>query len=160
MTHFEKAANDSELKRLVREAVESVRAEQGSLLLLDMDGANLQFVVSHSPDAAKLVGTWFPVNKSITGYAVLMQQPQNVGKVKADPLRMQTDNPILLQAEVMMVVPLSTPEATFGALTAINPQSGGSFTREEFRRYQELAADICRRLTELDLGMEDVGNLE
>ena len=60
----------------------------------------------------------------------------------------------------LMAVPLSTPEQTFGVLTAMNSKSGAGFGQEAFRRFQELTVRVCERLTQLDLGMEHVGDIE
>ena len=161
MTHFEIAGRDGALLELIRQAVQAVNAEEGSLLLLDMEGSKLRFVACDSPVADKLVGTEFALTSGISGYTVLTQQPQNIREVEKDPRFYQdVDRKVGSQTRSMMAVPLSTPEQTFGVMTALNSKTGQGFSREEFRRFQELTVPVCARLTQLNLGMEQVGDSE
>ncbi|MFZ4766578.1 MAG: hypothetical protein ACOYMN_16625, partial [Roseimicrobium sp.] len=57
----------------------------------------------------------------------------------------------------LMVVPLTTPQQEFGALTAINSRNAGGFSTNDLENYTASAESIAQRLTELDLGMDDVG---
>lgn len=161
MTHFEKAANDKALGDLLRRAIREVGAAEGSLLLLDLSGKQLRFVICESPVAGKLLGQAQPIDKGITGLAVSLQQPMIVNNTEAhgqfDPtIDVRTGS----TTRSIMVVPLSTPRQEFGAITAINARADAGFADADLKTYQDFAANLSTRLTELNLGMESAGAFE
>lgn len=153
MTEYEKAAGDTGLKELLRQAVTGVSAAEGSILLLSDEGRALQFTLCESPVADKLVGLKQPFEKGITGLAFTLQQPMIVNDVSRDA---SFDPTVQERSEVktrsIMVVPLVSPQAEYGVLTAINSESG-AFTRRDLDRYSESAREIIDRLRELNLSL-------
>lgn len=161
MNAYEKAAQDPALRCLLDEAVQSVQAAEGSILLLGADGGSLRFVLSVSPVSDTLLRLDQPLSKGITGLAVSLQQPMVVNETHRNPVFDPTvDGQTGVVTRSLMVVPLATPHQEFGALTAINPRNAAGFSSEDLRRYTLVSEGIAQRLTELDLGMEDVGALE
>ena len=160
MIAYEKASLDAALRQTLDEAVAAVCAAEGSILLLSDDGGSLRFVLSHSPVADKLIGLQQPLVHGITGLSVSLQQPMIVNETHDnaafDP---SVDAKTGMTTRTIMVVPLVTPREEFGALTAINSTRPEGFGLEDLNRYSMYAEQICRRLTDLELGMEHVGAL-
>ncbi len=153
MTEYERAAGDGPLKKILTGAVGDVSAGEGSILLLSENGGSLEFVVSESPVAEKLIGLKQPLEKGITGLAFTLQQPMIVNDVSQDA---SFDPTVQERSEVttrsIMVVPLVSPEAEFGALTAINSASG-AFSNRDLEVFCEAARRIIDRLGELNLSL-------
>jgi len=161
MIAYSKVTNDTALSQLLAEAVKAVHASEASILLFNPDGASLRFVLSHSPVAEKLLGSTVSLQESITGLAAVLQQPMLVNEVKEDPkFQHDVDLKSGVVTKSILVMPLVTPQQQFGALTAINSEVEGGFGREDMETYAQFAERICRRLAELDLGMEHVGAIE
>jgi GAF domain-containing protein len=143
---------------MLDEAVEAVSAAEGSILLLTEDGGHLRFVLSHSAVEEKLKGLQQPLSHGITGLAVSLQQPMIVNHTKQNPMfDPSVDAAVGMKTEAIMIVPLVTPREEFGALTAINSSRAEGFGLDDLQRYSVFAEQICRRLTDLELGMEHVG---
>lgn len=158
MSAYSKVSGDSVLRQLLDEVVDSVLAESVAILLLDETGLNLRFVLAHSAASEKLLGLEQPLSKGITGLAVSFQQPMIVNQTEEDPAFDPTvDSKTGMTTESIMVVPLVTPHNEFGALTAVNSRKDMGFSREDLEACSIFAERMCRRLTELDLGMQDAG---
>lgn len=160
MTAYEIVSGDPALRHLLEQALQAVHAPEGSILLLSDDGQGLLFTLCCSPAAQNLSNLQQPLRKGITGLAVSLQQPMIVN----DPGKNSAFDPTVDAAagtvtKSIMVVPLATPEAEFGALAAINSQEPGGFNSENLERFSDFAEQISARLTELDLGMGDGGAL-
>ena len=158
MSAYEIASKDDVLRKLLDEAVHQVRAAEGSILLLSDDGKSLRFVVSHSPVADKLLALEQPLGQGITGLSVSLQQPMIVNETERsgafDP---SVDVQTGVSTKSIMVVPLTTPEREFGALTAINSSAGAGFVARDLENYSAFAERIASRLAELGLGIKDAG---
>lgn len=155
---FAKAAGDGTLQQLMDEAVATVGAAEGSLLLLDPPGRMLRFVIVCSPSAERLLHQEVPLDKSITGLSVSLQQPMIVNDVqRSETFNSATDVQTGTTTDSLLAVPLSTPEREFGAITAINSKSQGGFAAADLDAYEEYARRICERLGALDLDMDDAG---
>jgi GAF domain-containing protein len=140
------------------EAVQAVSAAEGSILLLSEGGKSLRFVVSHSPVADKLLALEQPLGKGITGLSVSLQQPMIVNETeRSSAFDPSVDAETGVQTKSIMVVPLVTPAEEFGALTAINSIARVGFAAQDLERYSEFAEQIASRLSDLGLGMKDVG---
>ncbi len=154
MPDYTRAANDSELRTLLREAVQGAEAGEGSILLLTDDGRALRFVVCESPVAAALTGTLQPLDKGITGLAFTLQQPMVVNDTahdgSFDPTVQERTGVI---TSSVMAVPLVSPDGEFGALTAVNSRRPGGFSGEDLARYSEAAGRITARLAALQLNL-------
>jgi GAF domain-containing protein len=158
MSAHEIASKDTVLRQLLDEAVDAVRAAEGSILLLSDDGKCLRFAVSHSPVADKLRGLEQPLGKGVTGLSVSLQQPMIVNETQRstafDP---SVDAKTGVNTKSIMVIPLVTPEREFGALTAINSAANIGFVAHDLERYSDFAEQIASRLSHLGLGIKDVG---
>ena len=160
MIAYEKVSLDTALRQMLDEAVDAVSAAEGSILLFSDDGGSLRFVLSHSPVAQKLEGLQQPLSHGITGLAVSLQQPMIVNETCQNAMFDPTvDLKTGMTTRTIMIVPLVTPKVEFGALTAINSRRAEGFGLEDLHHYSVFAEQICRRLTDLELGMEDVGAL-
>jgi adenylate cyclase len=153
-------STDKALHHLLSELLHSLDAEEGSVLLINDASDALDFIVCESPVAPKLLYTSQPVGKGITGLAFTLQQPMVVNDVTRD----QSFDPTVQQrtgvtTHSIMVVPLSTPESEFGALTAINSRREGGFSAEDLAQGGETARRITERLVELNVQVptEDAG---
>jgi len=153
MTEYQRAAGDGPLRELLTGAVGDVSAAEGAILLLSEDGASLEFVLNTSPGEEKLIGLRQPLGKGITGLAFTLQQPMVVNDVSRDasfdPTVQERSG---VSTRSIMVVPLVSPEAEFGALTAINAESG-AFSNLDLESFSEKAGRIVTRLAELNLSL-------
>ena len=153
--HYDKVSDDVRLQQLLAAAVESVGGGEGSLLLVNPDGDKLRFVISHSPVADKLVGTEQDLTEGITGLAVALQQPMIVNDVASDPRHNSAvDDMTTVQTKSIMVVPLVSPEAEFGALTAINSKAATGFSSADLQSFCEASEGVLARLVELGFDPE------
>lgn len=158
MNSYSKTTNDPILAGLLGEAVATVKASEGSILLFTESGSHLRFVVSNSPVAERLLGSEIPLNEGITGLAVCLQQPMIVNETQSNPDFSKTiDSQSGVTTKSILVIPLVTPEQEFGAFTAINSRDQDGFGREDLEIYSRYAEQVCHRLVELDLGMDHVG---
>jgi len=160
MNAYQTASEDSALRQLLDEAVETVCAAEGSILLLSEDGKFLRFVVSTSGAADKLRGLKQPLTKGITGLSVSLQQPMIVNETGESPaFDPSVDAETGLKTASIMVIPLVTPEQEFGALTAINSTAISGFGTQDLERFSEFAEQIARRLSNLGFEVNDVGSV-
>jgi GAF domain-containing protein len=154
MTNYTRAADDAELRTLLREAVQGAAAAEGSILLLTDDGQALRFVVCESPVAATLTGTLQLLDKGITGLAFRLQQPMVVNDTEHDgsfdPTVQERTG---VKTSSVMAVPLVSPQGEFGALTAVNSLRPGGFSGDDLLRYSEAAGRITTRLAALQLNL-------
>jgi len=154
MPDYTQAADDSELRALLREAVERAEAAEGSILLVSDDGRALRFVVCESPVAAALAGTMQPLDKGITGLAFRLQQPMVVNDTAHDgSFDPSVQERTGVRTASVMAVPLVSPAGEFGALTAVNSRRPGGFSGDDLTRYCEAAGRITARLTALQLNL-------
>jgi GAF domain-containing protein len=161
MSAYAKVSSDGVLRQLLDEAMESVRAGSGAILLIDEGGRKLRFAVARPEASEKLLGLEQPLDKGITGLAVCFQQPMIVNQTEEDPTFDPTvDSKTGMSTESIMVVPLVTPYNEFGALTAVNSRKETGFSSYDLEAYSVYAERMCRRLTELDLGMQDAGSFK
>jgi hypothetical protein len=101
------------------------------------------------------------LSHGITGLAVSLQQAMIVNETRNNAMFDPTvDAKTGMTTKTIMIVPLVTPREQFGALTAINSRKMEGFGQDDLQRYSIFAEQICRRLTDLELGMEHVGALE
>jgi GAF domain-containing protein len=160
--NYECVAGDAELQQILAQAVEAAGAAEGSLLLINPGGDKLRFVISHSPVSDKLIGTEQDLSEGITGLAVSLQQPMIVNDAASDPRHSQAvDALTTVQTKSIMVVPLASPEAEYGAMTAINSSALGGFSTDDMKAYCEASVKIIGRLVELNFepeGEGDAGN--
>ncbi len=153
MNPYQIAASDSVLRRILHAAIQNVSAGEGSILLLAGDGNALEFAVSESPVADKLVGLRQPLGKGITGLAFTLQQPMVVNDPGSDASfdpTVQNHSGVVTRS--IMVVPLVSPDAEYGAVTAINSTSG-AFSDIDLDVFAEAARLIVGRLGELHLSL-------
>ena len=152
MNDFAKAITDAELRTQLQSAVRDADAEEGSVLLLTEDRAELEFVLSESPVADTLRGLRQPVGKGITGLAFVLQQPMVVNDVSHDTSFDPTvQERTKVHTRSIMVVPLVAPCGEFGALTALNSRRPDGFSAEDLARYGEAGCRITERLIALDI---------
>ena len=153
MNAYQTAGDDPVLQKLLHSAITQVQAAEGSILLLADQGQSLEFALSESPVAEKLIGLHQPLDKGITGLAFTLQQPMIVNDVGCDASFDPTvQNHSGVETRSIMVVPLVSPEAEYGAVTAINSKSG-CFTESDLTAFGESSRLIVERLDELDLSL-------
>lgn len=147
---FARLNADAALNAMLADAVEAVKAGEGSLLMLEENAEKLRFVVCHSPVADKLVGTEQALDKGITGLSVSLQQPMIVNDTQADPsFSADVDKLTNVNTRSIMVVPLVGPDHELGALTAINSNAPTGFSTCDLEAYAEAADRITDRILEV-----------
>ncbi len=162
MTEYERATEDRLLREILTGAINDVSAGEGAILLLSEGGKSLEFALNTSVEEKKLLGLKQPLGKGITGLAFTLQQPMIVNDVSRDASfdpTVQERSGVLTRS--IMVIPLVSPNAEFGALTAINAKSG-AFNNSDLEYFSQHAAKIVTRLGELNLSLPapNDGNFE
>lgn len=123
---------DTVLRSIVEKAVELLRSQAGSLLLLDEDTNELVFKVALGPNSEKLIGTRLPYGVGIVGAVMRERKPLIVNDAKADPRHYyKIDESTALTTQSLLCVPLISQERTLGVIEVMNKKDGTHFDDED-----------------------------
>lgn len=151
---YQLAKADTQLAQALADAVRSVGAQEGSILLLTPSGQALRFALCSSPNSGKLIDTQQPVTRGVVGLVASFQQPTINNALDDDPQHdPSVDEKVGSQTRSQMAVPLSDAYQEYGVITAINANNEAGFTNEDLKRYLEAAKTITTRLAELAGGL-------
>lgn len=149
--------DDASLQQAIDQAVEAVNAEEGSILLVDESTHTLNFTVTCSPFADKLIGLKHPMSEGIVGVSMSFQQAVIENNTKSDPnYHSGVDQAVGSDTQSMLVVPLSNQEYEFGVVTAVNCKSHSGFSPDDLERYTEFAQRITDRIQAIVEGQANV----
>lgn len=146
-----RVAADRPIRRALTDGVGAVGAGEGSVLLLEPDGAHLRFAVCSNPATARrLRGYRQPATEGITSLAVGLQQSLAVNAVQGDPrFDPGADRVTGTRTESILAIPLGGPGGPLGAVTFVNAQRQGGFDAAAIRA----AEDAARRLSDALLAL-------
>jgi GAF domain-containing protein len=140
-----RAMADDELLRLILEiGVGMMDAEEGSLLLLDRDTEELEFMMTVGrPEAGEeLKGQRFSMHNGITGLAASTGEPQT-GSPSYREVRQPTyGEGHRNEPEAVLAAPMLVEEDVVGVITAVSFAEGRTFSAADVRLYCKFA-NLC-----------------
>jgi len=120
------------LEAVLPSVMETVAAEEASILLLDEDGVNLEFYSLGGPSKEVLQTTTFPADKGIAGSVLQNQKSEVINHLRQDPrFYSQIDSQSGVVTRNMMAIPLIAGEEKIGLMEVINKYGGEPFTEDE-----------------------------
>ncbi len=123
---------DQVLLQIMEHAVQLLRAQSGSLLLIDEETQELTFKVALGPAGTILRDTRLPPGVGIAGAVVRDGKPVILNDAKADPRHYGgVDESTSLTTQKLVCVPLISKSRTIGVLEVINKIDGTPFTEED-----------------------------
>ena len=132
------------LEAVLPSVMETVSAEEASILLLDEDGVNLEFYSLGGPSKEVLQSTTFPANKGIAGSVLQNQKSEVINHVGQDPrFYSQIDSQSGVVTRNMMAIPLTAGEEKIGLMEVINKSGGEPFTDDERLLLDSIAEEIA-----------------
>ena len=122
---------------VVRIAIELLRVEQGSMMLLEDGGQSLALVASSGGPPDVPIGARLPVGESVAGRVLATGQPLRLGQVDRDAFInfVPKSRPIAAS----LVVPLRVQSRPIGVLSLATSDPSHSFTDEDVRIAQMFA---------------------
>ncbi len=151
---YQLAKDDTQLAQALADAVRSVAAQEGSILLLTPSGQALRFALCSSPGSGKLIDTQQPVTRGVVGLVASFQQPTINNALDTDPQHdPSVDEKVGSTTRSQMAVPLSDAYQEYGVVTAINASNAAGFTNDDLQAYLAAAKAITARLAELAGGL-------
>lgn len=132
------------LEAVLLTVMETVSAEEASILLLDEDGANLEFFSLGGPSKEVLQTTTFPADKGIAGSILQNQRSEVINDVGQDPrFYGQIDSQSGVVTRNMMAIPLTAGEERIGLMEVINKSGGEPFADDERLLLDSIAEEIA-----------------
>lgn len=135
---------DPLLKQILDSAVEILRSEAGSLLLVDDVTDELIFVVTTGPVATNLTGVRLPPGTGFVGKAVEMRSPiidNNVHQSKDWFEKTDANTGFITRA--LMVVPMEVRDQVIGVIEVINKVDGSPFSPDDQRLLSAFTAQAA-----------------
>ncbi|MFN8597001.1 MAG: GAF domain-containing protein [Anaerolineae bacterium] len=120
------------LETIVAKAIELLRAEAGSLLLVDESTNELVFEVTFGPAASELRGQRLPLGKGIVGAVAQTRQPQIVNEAQTDVRWLRdVDQSTAFITRALLAVPMITKNRVIGVLELINKRDADRYTEDD-----------------------------
>jgi two-component system NtrC family sensor kinase len=133
-----------EVLRLAMQGINDIiKAEAGSLVLLDETTNELVFRVSLHGDSRQRPPLTLQMGQGIAGWVVKEGEPLLVPDVSADPRHLrQASEKFGLKAHSILCVPLVIRDHVIGAIELVN-KVGGEFTNEDLELLNSMAATVA-----------------
>jgi GAF domain-containing protein len=132
------------LNQILVSAVEILRSEAGSLLLVDEVTDELVFVVTTGPVAGDLTGVRLPPGTGLVGKAVEARESvidNNVQQSKDWFEKTDEDTGFITRA--LLVVPMEVREKVIGVIEVINKMDGSPFSPDDQRLLSAFTAQAA-----------------
>lgn len=124
--------------------METVSAEEASVLLLDEDQANFRFYCIEGPAKQCLMAKTFPADKGIAGSVLQAQKSEVINDVQSDPRFFSWfDIEFGLVTKNMIAIPLTAGEERIGVMEVLNKSGGEPFNDEERLLLDSIAEEIA-----------------
>lgn len=131
---------DYVLQAVVHSAIDLLRCEAGSILLIDPDTNELVFRIVVGPASERLQGTRLPLDVGIAGAVVREGKPLIVNQAQDDPRHYKgIDQQIAHSTSMLLVVPLVVREHILGVIEVLNKTDGTAFTSSDCATLEALA---------------------
>ncbi len=147
---FGKALQDDELLRLIMEiGVSIMGVEEGSLLLLDREKEELEFMMTIGGDAAEraLKGQRFSMHKGLTGLAASTGEPQTGAPIYRGVKQRRHKEGDPREPAAVLAAPMQVKGEVIGVITAVSFKEGRTFTPQETELYCKFAT-LCGTVIE------------
>jgi GAF domain-containing protein len=146
------------LDQILQAALDSIQAEDGSLMLVDDDTKELSFVVVHGSVRSQLVGHRIPLGAGIAGWVAEHAESVNVANVQTDPrFSSRVDQAFHFKTRAMLCVPIVFTGRVLGVIQALNKSNRKEFTNSDLLMLNvvaQLAAAAISRAESVLLGDE------
>lgn len=130
------------LDQILQAALDSIQAEDGSLLLVDEDTKELSFVVVHGAVRSKLVGHRIPLGVGIAGWVAQHAESVIVPNVQTDPrFSPGVDQAFQFKTRSLVCVPIVHTGRVLGVIQALNKSN-----RKEFVNADLLMLNVVAQL--------------
>ena len=131
-------------RRAMQAATELMKAEVGSLLLIDWETNRLYFEVALG-DKEETVKTFhLEMGEGIAGWVAQHGDPLIVHDAQNDPrFFSEVDKKSKFTTRNVICVPVKVKDKTIGVLEAINKFGGGSFSEDDVAIFQSLADQVA-----------------
>ncbi|MGB9301736.1 MAG: GAF domain-containing protein [Anaerolineae bacterium] len=133
-----------EVLRLAMQGINQIiKAEAGSLLLLDETTSELVFRMSLHGDSRQRPPMTLQIGQGIAGWVVKEGEPLLVPDVSADPRHLREASQKLgLEARSILCVPFVIRDHVIGAIELVN-KAAGEFTDEDLELLNSMAATVA-----------------
>lgn len=146
------------LDQILQAALDSIQAEDGSLMLVDEETQELSFVVVHGSVRTQLVGHRIPLGAGIAGWVAQNGEAAVVPNVQTDPrFSSQVDQSFHFKTRSLICVPIIFTGRVLGVIQALNKSSRKEFTGADLLMLNvvaQLAAAAIARAESVLLGEE------
>ncbi|MCB8950239.1 MAG: GAF domain-containing protein [Ardenticatenaceae bacterium] len=146
------------LDQILQAALDSIQAEDGSLLLVDEETKELSFVVVHGSVRTKLVGHRIPLGVGIAGWVAQHAESVIVANVETDPrFSSRVDQAFHFKTRSLLCVPIVFSGRVLGVIQAINKANRKEFVNGDLLMLNvvaQLAAAAIARAESVLLGDE------
>lgn len=137
------------LDRILLAALESIGAEDGSLLLIDPESNELVFVVVQGGVRERLSGHRIPIGEGIAGYVAHTRQPIIVPNAQLDQrFSPRVDQAFNFKTRSVLAVPIMHDTDIKGVIQVLNKSSRQEFNETDMSLLNvvaQLAADAIAR---------------
>ena len=146
------------LDQILQSALDSIQAEDGSLLLVDEETKELSFVVVHGQVRSKLVGHRIPLGEGIAGWVAQHRESLIIGNAQTDPrFSPQTDQAYHFRTRSMICVPILFNGRVLGVIQGLNKANRKEFVGSDMMMLNvvaQLAAAAIARAESILLNEE------
>lgn len=116
------------LNQIMKSALESIGADDGSLLLLDEESNELVFVIVHGAVRAQLSGHRIPVGEGIAGWVAQFRQPVIVSNAQLDQrFSPRVDKSFNFKTRSVLCVPILHDADLKGVIQVLNKSNRKEF---------------------------------
>jgi GAF domain-containing protein len=139
------------MKRILESALTSIRAEDGSLMLVDEETKELVFVVVHGHVGETLVGYRIESGVGIAGWVAENKQSVIVQDVNEDPrFWSEVDEAFEFHTQSMISIPIIYGKEVLGVIQALNKRGGEQFTEEDLTLLSVVAQLAATAMTNME----------
>ncbi|MCP4356942.1 MAG: GAF domain-containing protein [Chloroflexi bacterium] len=130
------------LDRIMQAALDSIHADDGSLLLLDPETNELAFVVVHGSVRERLIGHRIPVGEGIVGWVAENRQPVIIANARLDKrFSPRIDKIFHFKTRSVLCVPIIHDNDVKGVIQVLNKSN-----RQEFNDADMMLLNIVAQL--------------
>lgn len=146
------------LDQILQAALDSIQAEDGSLMLVDEETKELSFVVVHGAVRTQLVGHRIPLGIGIAGWVAQNAEAAIVANVQTDPrFSSGVDQAFHFKTRSLLCVPIIYTGRVLGVIQALNKSNRKEFVNADLlmlNMVAQLAAAAIARAERVLLGEE------
>lgn len=120
------------LQTVLRQSLEAVDSEDGTLMLLDEETGELVFVEVFGSYREQLLNYRLPAGEGVAGWVAQNRQPRLVADTRLEPIFSSlVDQMTGLRSVSLICLPLIDGQRTLGVLEAVNTRSGRAFDSQD-----------------------------